>query len=167
MIKIPSVYIVRIGCLYLKTKVTQLERRKKSWQKTFNDFGLEIVAESYLRIVNYLNVTLNLNDSSLRRYHKPDDIIQYINKKSNHPPNVIKHLPTSIGKPLSSNSSDKKIFKEAAMYYEDTLNKAGYANKLVYHSLSARIQENKNQNPRWNVIWLKPPYSKKVNPFYI
>ena len=30
------------------------------------DFGLEIVAESNSRIVNYLNVTLNLNDGSFK-----------------------------------------------------------------------------------------------------
>ena len=59
---------------------TQLERIKKNLQKTFQDFGLEIVAESNLKIVNYLDVTLNLNNGSFKPYHKPDDIIQYINK---------------------------------------------------------------------------------------
>ena len=54
----------------------QLERIKKSLQKTPKDFSLEIVEESSLRIVNYLDVTLNLNDGSFRPYHKPDDIIQ-------------------------------------------------------------------------------------------
>ena len=119
MIKIASVYIVTTGCQYLKT---QLERIKKSLQKTFNDFGIEIVAESNLRIVGYLGVTLNLNDGSFRPCHKPDDIIQYISNDSNHPPNLIKHLPASIEKWLSSNSSDEKIFKESAIYYQDTLN---------------------------------------------
>ena len=103
---------------------TQLERIKKNLQKTFKDFGLEIVAESNLKIMNYLDVTLNLNNGSFKPYHKPDDIIQYINKESNHPPSIIEHLPTSIEKRLSNNSSDEKIFKEAAIYYEDTLKQA-------------------------------------------
>ena len=77
---------------------TQLERIKKNLQKTFKDFGLEIVAESNLKIVNYLDVILNLNNSSFKPYHKPDDIIQYINKESNHPPSTIEHLPVSIEK---------------------------------------------------------------------
>ena len=47
-----------MGCQYLKT---QLEIIKKSLQKTFKDFGLEIAAESNLRIVNYLDVTLKLS----------------------------------------------------------------------------------------------------------
>ena len=61
MIKIASVYIATAFCQYLKI---QLERTKKSLQKTFKEFGLEIVAESNLRIENYLDVTLKLNDGS-------------------------------------------------------------------------------------------------------
>ena len=54
MIKIASVHIMTTGCQYLKT---QLEIIKKSLQKTFKDFGLEIAAQSNLGIVNYLGVT--------------------------------------------------------------------------------------------------------------
>ena len=81
------------GCQYLKT---QLETIKKSLQKTFKDFGLEIAAESNLKIVNYLDVTLNLNDGSFRPCDKSDDIIRYIDKEFNDPPNLIKHLPASM-----------------------------------------------------------------------
>ena len=96
------------GCQYLKT---QLERIKKSLQKTFKGFGLEILTESNLRIVNYLDVTLNLNDGSFKPCDKPD-IIQYVNKEFNHPPNLIKHLPASIEKGHSNNIlSLKKYFK--------------------------------------------------------
>ena len=97
------------GCQYLKT---QLEKIKTILQKTFKDFGLEISAESNLKIVNYLDVTLNLNDGSFRPCDKSDDIIQYINKEFNHPPNLIKHLPASIEKRHSNNIlSLKKYFK--------------------------------------------------------
>ena len=85
---------------------TQLERIKKNLQKKFKDFGSEILAESNLTTVNYLDVILNLNNASFKPYHKPDYIIQYINKESNHPPSIIKHLPVSIEKRLSNNSSD-------------------------------------------------------------
>ena len=100
------------------------------------------MAESNLRIINDLDVTLNLNDGSFRPCNKPDDIIQYINKEFNHLPNLIKHLPASIGKRLSNNSFDEKIFQESAIYYEDTLNKAGYIDKVAYHAPSASDQEN-------------------------
>ena len=109
------------------------------------DFGLEILAESNLKIVNYLDVVLNLNNGSFKPYHKPDDIIQYINKEYNHPPSIIEHLPASIEKRLSNNSSDENIFKEAAIYYEDTLNKAGYINNLIYHIPSKSKQKRKTK----------------------
>ena len=139
-----------------------LQRIKKNLQKTFKDFSLEIVAESNLKIVNHLDVTLNLNNGSFKPYHKLDDIIQYINKESNHPPSIIEHLPASTENRLSNNSSDEKMFKEAAIYYEDTLNKAGYINNLVYHTKSTNNQENKNKSRQRNVIWFNPPYSESV-----
>ena len=90
-------------------------------------------------------MTLNLKDGSFRPCDKSDDIIQYINKEFNHPPNLIKHLPASIEKQLSNNSFDKKIFQESPSYYEDTLNKAGFINKVAYHTASASNQENKTK----------------------
>ena len=39
--------------------------KKELTKKLFKEFDLEIVAESNLRIVNYLDVTLKLNDGSL------------------------------------------------------------------------------------------------------
>ena len=107
-------------------------------------------------------MTLNLNDGSFRPCDKPDDIIQYINKEFNHPPNLIKHLPASIEKRLSNNSFDEKIFQESAIYYEDTLNKAGYLDEVVYHAPSGSNQENKNKNCQRNVLWFNLPCSKSV-----
>ena len=87
---------------------------------------------------------------------------QYINKEFNYPPNLIKHLPASIEKRLSNNSFDEKIFQESATYYEDTLTKAGYIDKLAYHAPSASNQESKNKNCQWNALWFNLPCSKSV-----
>ena len=80
MIKIASVYIMTRDCHYLKT---QLERIKKSLQKTFKDFGLETATESNLSIINYLDVAPNLNDCSFRPCNKPDDIFSTLKKNLN------------------------------------------------------------------------------------
>ena len=87
------------------------------------------MAESNLRIVNNLDLDTKSYQQLLRPYYKPDDIIQYFNKESSQPTNYIKHLPASIDKQFSNSSSDEKIFKEAAIYYKDTLKKGGYRNK--------------------------------------
>ena len=107
-------------------------------------------------------MTLNLNDGSFKPFDKPDDIIQCINKKSDHPRGLIKYLPASIENRFSNNSSDGKVFQESAIYYEDASNKAGNIDKVFYHVLSASIQENKNKNHQRNVTWFNLPYSKRV-----
>ena len=161
MIKIASVYIMTTGCEFL---TTQLERMKQSLQKTFKDFGLKIAAESNLRTVNYLDVTLIVNDGSCRPSDKPDDIFSTLTKNLTTllSPNLIRHLPASIEKLLSNNSFDEKIFQESAIYYEDTLNKAGYIDKVAYNAPSASNQENRNKNRQRNVIWFNLPCSKSV-----
>ena len=66
---------------------TQLEKIKKKLQRLFKEYDLEIIAESNQKIVNYLDVTLNLKDGTFRPpYHKPDDQIRYIHTESNQPP---------------------------------------------------------------------------------
>ena len=132
------------ACQFL---TTQLERIKQSLQKTFKDFGLKIAAESNLRTVNYLDLTLIVNDGSCRPSEKPDDIFSTLTKNLTTllSPNLIRHLPASIEKRLSNNSFDEKIFQESAIYYEDTLNKAGYIDKVAYHAPNASNQENRNK----------------------
>ena len=53
-----------------------------------------MTTESNQKIVNYLNVTLNLKDDTFKPYHKPDKI-KYIRIEFNHPPNLIK-LPIKL-----------------------------------------------------------------------
>ena len=79
-----------------------------------------------MKIVNYLDVTLNLNDGSFRPYYKPNDEITYIHAESNHPPSIIKQLPISVEKRLSDLSSSKKIFDETAPIYQKALRKSGH-----------------------------------------
>ena len=110
---------------------TQLKKIKKSLQKICKGFDLEIVTESYARIVNYLGATLNLQDGFLKLYLKPVEMIQYINKECNHPPNVIKQLPAFIGKRLSNHSSDEKNIQRICNLLRRSTKNAGYRNKFV------------------------------------
>ena len=45
---------------------THLEKIKKKLQRLFKEYDLEIIAESNIKIVNYLDVTLNLKDGTFR-----------------------------------------------------------------------------------------------------
>ena len=45
-----------------------------------------------MKTVNYLDVTLNLENPAYRPYQKENNQIKYINIESNHPPAIIKQL---------------------------------------------------------------------------
>ena len=73
-----------------------------------------------MKIVNYLDVTFNLNDGTYEPYTKPNNKIKYIHKNSHCPPSVIRRIPLSIESWLSTLSFDKKIFQEAVAPYQKT-----------------------------------------------
>ena len=63
-----------------------------------------------MKVVNYFDVTFNLNDGSYRPYRKLNDETHYIHIQSDHPPSITKQLLRSIEKRLSQLSSSKDIF---------------------------------------------------------
>ena len=77
-----------------------MEKIKKCLQKGFKNNVLDVIIECNMKIVNYLDVTFNLNDNTYRPYQKPDNIIQYKYVESNRPPNVIKQIPKTTEKRL-------------------------------------------------------------------
>ena len=111
--------------VFENTSGPQSEKNKKTFQKIFKNKGLDIIINCNMKIVNYLDVTLNLNDGSYRPYKKPNDETNYIHVNSDHPPSILKQLPVSIEKRLSSLSSSKEIFEETAPYYEKYLSNCG------------------------------------------
>ena len=82
-----------------------------------------------MKIVPYLDVTFNLNDSNYRPYQKPANIIQYIHVQSNEPPKITKRIPKTIEKQLCQLSSNEEIFNESAPFYEDKLHQSAYNKK--------------------------------------
>ena len=76
MIKISSVYIGTTDCQYLKT---QLKRKKRAYKKHSRTL-IFLVAESNLRILNNLGVTLNLKDGSFRprTLYKKDNYLYFL-----------------------------------------------------------------------------------------
>ena len=67
----------------------------------------------------------------------------------------------SIEKRLSSLSSSKEIFEEAAPYYEQCLSNCGYKEKLNYCDPTSPNLITKRKRQR-NILWFNPPYSKTV-----
>ena len=53
---------------------------------------------SFLKLVDFLDVTFDLYNNLYKPYRKPNKKPIYINKQSKHPPNVLKQLPKSTAK---------------------------------------------------------------------
>ena len=55
-----------------------------------------------MKVVNCLDVTVNLNDGTYKPYRKPNNEIKYIHKNSNHPTSAIPQIPLSVESRLST-----------------------------------------------------------------
>ena len=64
----------------------QADRIRKDITRHFKTHGLNITIQTNLKIVNFLDVTFNLNNATYYPYRKPNDHPLYINVESNHPP---------------------------------------------------------------------------------
>ena len=122
----------------------------KHFQNIFRKNNLNIIVKCNLKIVDYLDVTLNLSDGSYKPFHKPNSEINYIHRESNHPPNIIKQLPPSVESCLPKLSSDENVFTQAASVYQEPLKRTGYNNKLKYNNSDKYNSNNNNNNNQDN-----------------
>ena len=138
----------------------QIDRTRKNIIKIFKDIGFGIDIETNLKVVDFLDITFNLNNGIYKPYKKPNDRLLYINKSSNHPPQIINQLPKIISDRLSRNSSNKEVFNTAKGEYEEALKRSGYSNFSLsfLQSSTSRVK----RQPHRNIIWFNPPYSRAV-----
>ena len=112
------------------------ERTKNDICLVFKEHGLNITIEVNKKIVDFLDVTLDLNDSTYRPYTKPNASLLYVNKESNQPPppppSVVKNIPAGINRRLSSISSDERSFDREAPPYQKVLDDSGYNCRLKF-----------------------------------
>ena len=104
------------GLPIIKSKSDRLQdKTRKELHKTFEQFDLKIIAEVNLNVVNFFDVTFDLNNAKHKPYRKPNDDQLYINRHSNHPPNITRQLPTAIKKRIALLSSDEQTFKSVCL----------------------------------------------------
>ena len=68
----------------------QIDQLRQKIIKIFKKIGFKIDIETNLKIINFLDMIFNLI-CSYKSYKKPNDTVLYINKNSNHPPQIIKN----------------------------------------------------------------------------
>ena len=126
----------------------------------FKKNGLKITCETGLKNVDFLDVNFDLTSETYKPYKKPNNKLLYVNKDSNHPATVLKHIPNSVNKRLNSISSNEQVFQEAKTEYENALKDAGYSTELKYNQNKDKTK--KKRNRKRNIVWYNPPFSKSV-----
>ena len=119
---------------------------------------LKKTIQSNLKSVDYLDITLNLTSGLFQPYRKPNDKALYINSKSNHPPTVIKQVPTAINRRLSASSSIKETFDKANPLYDKALRSSGFNANLHYYEKNTTTPTKRIR--KRNTIWFNPPNRK-------
>ena len=143
---------------------SETERLRKNIVKIFKDCGLHITSKTNLKIVDYLDVTFDLQNNSCKPYRKPDNLPVYIHKHLNYPPTILNELPKSIAKRISDLSLSGNIFHDAIPVYKEALQKSRFISNLVYTPKQTDYNNNNEENKkrRRKTIWFNPPFSKNV-----
>ena len=83
-----------------------MDKKRKTVIKIFKDIGFSIDIQTNLKEVDFLDVTLNLQNGTNHPCKKPNDKLIYVCSSSGHPLQITKQLPNFISERLSKNSSN-------------------------------------------------------------
>ena len=86
----------------------------------------------------------------------------YISVLSDHPPQILKQVTTTISGSLSRNSSSQIIFNESKHQYKDALSKSGFKSKLNNKDSAAPTNKKMISRKR-KIIWFNRPYNQNLS----
>ena len=140
---------------------------EKLWQQikqVYEDNGLKVTAEVNKKIVNFLDVTLDLTTGRHRPFTKPNTTLLYINSLSNHPPTILKNIPLEVNRRLSKLSSTEEDFLAVVAPYQEALDRAGYNHQLLYQEPDPAAPPPPSRRTRSRkVTWFNPPFSQSIS----
>ena len=76
--------------------MAQKHQELKKILRTFKLIGFKIEMMSYLKVVNFLDITFNLSENNFKPFHKDKQTPSYINVNSNHPRLIIRQIPNAV-----------------------------------------------------------------------
>ena len=162
------------------------ERKKKELIRVIKSEGLAITADCNLTTINFLDVTMTINNKEHKPFMKMNAQLQYLDTRSNHPPVIKKNIAAGVEQRLSDISSSKKAFTENIRPYQEALEKAGHKHLITFqgtnnesdnglnmsegHNLNPNTQTqrgynttaSRKKNRKRNVIWYNPPFNDAV-----
>ena len=131
----------------------------------------KIEISSNIKIVNFLDVTLDLSNNSYKPFIKSNQNPSYINVNSNHPKNIIKQIPKAVNLRIGKLFANEKIFKESSKRYIDALKNNGFKEDFRYlkENITNEITKDnnnydqKNKNRKRKIKWFNPTFCKLAN----
>ena len=151
-----------LGVLW-DTPENRADRIRKKIIKVFRKRGLNITIQINLKVVDFLDVSLNLSTESFYPYRKPNDRPMYIHRQSNHPPNIIKNIPSSFSRRLTDISSDSAAFEDARQLYDKALRESGFSEQVeILENRTTNTKDVRRKNRSRNITWFNPPFSQNV-----
>ena len=132
----------------------------------FKSCGLNITVKTNSKTADFLDVRLNLVNNTYQPYRKPNSETVYINKHSNHPPNILKELPKAVSKQITDISCNQDIFDAAKSTYEQALRNSGFSEELKYKNKDGeeKTRNEEKRKRRRKIIWFNPLFSLSVKP---
>ena len=92
--------------LLKKLNSQQMDKKRKTTIRILKDVSFSIGVQTNLKEVDFLNVTLNIQNGICFPYKKPSDKLLSFRSSSNSPLQLTKQLPNPISERLSKNSSN-------------------------------------------------------------
>ena len=138
----------------------QVEKVSQQMREIFRKHGLGLKVEANMQVTDFLDVLFNLKEGTHRAWVKPEQVIHYVHRESNHPAHVLKNIPAEVERRLSALSSNREMFEAAKGPFQDALKRAGYNKELVYDSTKVRRTRKRTRNRR--ILWFNPPFCLSV-----
>ena len=136
---------------------------KKKITKIFGEHGLRVTIKANMKVVDFLDVTLDLMTGLHRPYIKPNTKPQYVHAKSNHPKSILKNIPANVNKRLSMLSSNEEVLNSSTKLHQEALKASVYTHKLKFEQLDLNaMNKNKKKTRARRIHWFNPPWHMNV-----
>ena len=142
---------------------SETEKMKDKIVKIFRKNGLEITIKVNMKIVQFLDVTLDLNTGTYKPFLKQNSTPVYVHVESNHPKKIKENIPKMINDRLCTLSSNEDMFNATKKPYEEALKKSGYKCDLKYEEKDIHeMNKKKKRNRHKRQHWFNPPHSDNL-----
>ena len=136
----------------------QNEILKKKICQVFRNLNLSITITANQKVVDFLDITMNMQNGIHKPFMKPNDKPEYVNSLSNHPPEILKNIPIGINKRLANISANREVFEAATEPYREELNKCGYNHHLNFEDFQNNNNQVRKRTRQRRITWFNPPF---------